>query len=224
MRWSPWVYRVSCSFLLWADICFSHSLVCFVYRFQRSCNASVNMKMKALFSVVLAMATALVSSTDVNLLGHRKLSLSSPEKAPRRKQGNPLPANDLPFKPGTTSRLRGLPPKFKRALQGTDVNAGEDALAEVSIDINPRDPDNLVIVGHDSTLETMNTFYSKDGGETWDPVTLGDAEDELTSVFRFDPSMVFASDGTVYIGYGASCEYWRSRGSYCRCVPKHRRR
>jgi hypothetical protein len=41
-----------------------------------------------------------------------------------------------------------------------DVLAGEDALSEVSIDVNPTDPNNQVIVGHDAALVTMNTFYT----------------------------------------------------------------
>ena len=35
--------------------------------------------------------------------------------------------------------------------QGTDVKVSEDALSEVTIDVNPTDPDNLVVVGHDDS-------------------------------------------------------------------------
>jgi hypothetical protein len=84
-----------------------------------------------------------------------------------------------------------------------DVLAGEDALSEVSIDVNPTDPNNQVIVGHDASLETMNTFYTTDGGLTWSPVIIGNATDGLTSNFRFDPTVAFDDDGNVYVGYGA---------------------
>jgi hypothetical protein len=84
-----------------------------------------------------------------------------------------------------------------------DVLAGEDALSEVSIDVNPTDPNNQVIVGHDLDLETMNTFYTTDGGLTWSPVIIGNATDGLTSNFRFDPTVAFDEDGNVYVGYGA---------------------
>jgi hypothetical protein len=84
-----------------------------------------------------------------------------------------------------------------------DVLAGEDALSEVSIDVNPTDPDNQVIVGHDTDLVTMNTFYTTDGGLTWSPVIIGNSTDGLTSDFRFDPTVAFDDDGNVYVGYGA---------------------
>jgi hypothetical protein len=84
-----------------------------------------------------------------------------------------------------------------------DVLAGEDALSEVSIDVNPTDPNNQVIVGHDAALVTMNTFYTTDGGLTWSPVIIGDATDGLTSDLRFDPTVAFDDDGNVYVGYGA---------------------
>jgi hypothetical protein len=84
-----------------------------------------------------------------------------------------------------------------------DVLAGEDALSEVSIDVNPTNPDNQVIVGHDAGLVTMNTFYTMDGGLTWTPVVIDNATDGLTSTFRFDPTVAFDDDGNVYVGYGA---------------------
>ena len=88
------------------------------------------------------------------------------------------------------------------ALSGTDVLAGEDALSEVSIDVNPTDPDNLVIAGHAEELNTMNTFYTMDGGNTWTPVLIGNGQDGLSSTFRFDPSVAFDDDGNVYVAYG----------------------
>jgi PKD domain len=85
---------------------------------------------------------------------------------------------------------------------GTDVLAGEDALSEVSIDVNPTDEDNLVINGHSSNLNTMSTFFTTDGGLTWTEVELGNANDGLISTFRFDPSVAFDEDGNVYVAYG----------------------
>ena len=84
-----------------------------------------------------------------------------------------------------------------------DVVAGENALSEVSIDVNPTDSNNQVIVGHAGDLVTMNTFYTTDGGLTWNEVLIGDATDGLTSTFRFDPTVAFDEDGNVYVGYGA---------------------
>jgi hypothetical protein len=74
--------------------------------------------------------------------------------------------------------------------------------AEVSIDVNPTNPNNQVIVGHSPNLATMNTFFTLDGGQTWALVALGDADDRLTSNFRFDPTVAFDDDGNVYVAYG----------------------
>ena len=124
------------------------------------------------------------------------------------------PASTLPAVPSAQSGqpASGLSSRMSaaaamNALAGgpasADVLAGEDALSEVSIDVNPTDPNNQVIVGHDTDLVTMNTFYTKDGGLTWTPVLIGDAIDGLTSTFRFDPTVAFDEDGNVYVGYGA---------------------
>lgn len=87
---------------------------------------------------------------------------------------------------------------------GPDVNVSDLAgnEAEVSIDINPTNLSNQVIVGHAPGFATMNTFYSFDRGKTWDLVSLGDADDGHTSNFRFDPTVAFDADGNVYAGYG----------------------
>ena len=95
-------------------------------------------------------------------------------------------------------------PALAATTAGTDVLAGADALSEVSIDVNPTNPDNLVIVGHEpGGFENMNTFFTTDGGDTWTEVNLGDGQDGLTSNFRFDPAVVFDSVGNVYAAYGA---------------------
>ena len=117
-----------------------------------------------------------------------------------------------PAAPSETQAVSGLSSQMSAAeamsaLAGdpvsADVLAGEDALSEVSIDVNPTDPSNQVIVGHDASLVTMNTFYTTDGGLTWSPVLIDDAIDGLTSNFRFDPTVAFDDDGNVYVGYGA---------------------
>ncbi len=95
-------------------------------------------------------------------------------------------------------------PVLAATTAGTDVLAGADALSEVSIDVNPTNPDNLVIVGHEpGGFENMNTFFTTDGGDTWTERNLGDAQDGLASNFRFDPAVVFDSVGNVYAAYGA---------------------
>ena len=88
------------------------------------------------------------------------------------------------------------------SLPSGDVNAGEQALAEVSIDVNPLNRANQVIVGHSPTLTTMNTFFTLDAGASWTPVPLGDAQDGLASTFRFDPTVAFDDISNVYVAYG----------------------
>jgi len=89
---------------------------------------------------------------------------------------------------------------------GTDVRVSDffGHEAEVSIAVNPQDSLNQVLCGHaTSPFETMNTFFTTDGGQTWTFVPIGQAEDGLPTSFRFDPTVAFADDGNVYIGYGA---------------------
>ncbi len=104
------------------------------------------------------------------------------------------------------------------AQPGVDVNVSNlvgNEEAEVSIDVNPTNPNNLVIVGHapftmiglpDNTFIggqlTMNTFFTMDGGLTWTSVKLGNAQDGLTGTIRFDPTVAFDNNGNVYVGYG----------------------
>lgn len=88
----------------------------------------------------------------------------------------------------------------------TDVRVSGDyeALAEVLIDVNPTNSDNLVICGHAATVGHMATYYSMDGGRTWTHVEVGDDQDHLGWVVRFDPALAFDGDGNVYVAYGAS--------------------
>jgi len=91
-----------------------------------------------------------------------------------------------------------------RAQPGVDVNvsnlAGNES--EVSIDVNPTNSNNQVIVGHAPGFATMNTFFTLDGGQTWTLRALGNAQDGLISTFRFDPTVAFDDNGNVYVGYG----------------------
>jgi len=94
---------------------------------------------------------------------------------------------------------------FAFTQPGTDVNASNltGNESEVSIDVNPTNPLNQVIVGHAPGFATMNTFYTTNGGATWTLVALGNAQDGLTSTFRFDPTVAFDDNGNVYAAYGA---------------------
>ena len=106
----------------------------------------------------------------------------------------------------TASLLAGLVtvPALAATTAGTDVLAGADALSEVSIDVNPTDPENLVIAGHEpGGFENMNTFFTTDGGDTWTEVNLGTPGMGLASNFRFHPAVIFDSAGNVYVAYGA---------------------
>lgn len=90
-------------------------------------------------------------------------------------------------------------------IQGTDVEVTEDALSEVTIDVNPTDGDNLIVAGHEpGGFENMNTYFTDDGGATWTAVDLGDAGDGIASNFRFDPAVIFDANGTAYVAYGAT--------------------
>ncbi len=107
----------------------------------------------------------------------------------------PSPRNTEPL------RIRTLPD-----ATGDDVRVSGspgEALAEVIIDVNPLNPSNLVICGYSRSLRTMSTFHSFDAGRTWTYVPVGDANDGLGDVDRFDPTLVFDRNGAVYAGYGA---------------------
>jgi hypothetical protein len=94
----------------------------------------------------------------------------------------------------------------KLTISGTDVDvsniAGQEA--EVAIDINPRDPTNMVIAGHNPGFTTLNTFFTTDSGRTWTLVPLGAAQDMLGAAIRFDPTVKFDANGNVYVAYGVT--------------------
>jgi hypothetical protein len=91
------------------------------------------------------------------------------------------------------------------ALPGTNVNVSRirGNESEVLVDIDPTNTNRAVVVGHAPSFSTMNTFFTADGGATWSLVSLGNAQDGLTSTFRFDPTLAFDDNGVVYVGYGA---------------------
>ncbi len=106
----------------------------------------------------------------------------------------PTPIRSTPVAPNTIS-----PP-----AADVRVSVTSDALAEVLIDINPTNPNNLVICGHAWTLDHMATYYTFDGGQTWTLVPVGDAQDHLGLFSRFDPAVAFDADGNVYVAYGVT--------------------
>jgi hypothetical protein len=79
----------------------------------------------------------------------------------------------------------------------------DQALAEVIIDVNPLNPDNLVMCGYARSIKSISAFYSLDAGRTWSHVPVGDAQDGLgPDLDRFDPTLVFDANGIAYVGYG----------------------
>lgn len=108
-----------------------------------------------------------------------------------------------PVPPGV-ERFR-IPPSV--LFTGDDVRVSrtpEEALAEVTIDVNPLNPANLAICGYARSLKTMSTFHSFDAGRTWSHVPVGHGQDGLgPEVDRFDPTLVFDARGFLYVGYGA---------------------
>ena len=95
------------------------------------------------------------------------------------------------------------PPTSQPTAPGVDVDASGpwSALAEVLIDINPTNENNLVICGHYYTQEFLATYCSFNRGQTWTFVPVGQAHDNIVGG-RFDPAVAFDEDGNVYVGYG----------------------
>jgi hypothetical protein len=94
----------------------------------------------------------------------------------------------------------------KLTISGTDVDVSNvmGHEAEVAIDINPRDPTNMVIAGHSPGFATLETFFTVDSGRTWTLVSLGTAQDGLGAGTRFDPVLAFDERGNVYVAYGVT--------------------
>ena len=96
-----------------------------------------------------------------------------------------------------------------QTASGTPVAGNEE---EVDIAVNPKDPFNVVIAGHEATPNRLNlqVFFSRDAGKTWTLRQLGQTLDLLASAtIRFDPQVAFGPSGTVYVAYIAG---WDSDG------------
>ncbi len=92
---------------------------------------------------------------------------------------------------------------------GQNINVSNEptsAQSEMSVDINPADPLNVVGFSHDfgSGFNEIDVFYSTDGGAHWQTNTIDEVDDGQGTATsrRFDPSIAFASNGDLYIAYG----------------------
>jgi hypothetical protein len=99
-----------------------------------------------------------------------------------------------------------VPPGQQLTISRTDVNVsnlvGQES--EVNIAVNPADPTNMVIAGHNPGFTILNTFFTTDSGRTWTLVPLGPAQDGLAAGTRFDPAVAFDTLGNVYVVYGVT--------------------
>jgi hypothetical protein len=117
---------------------------------------------------------------------------------------------------------------------GQDVNISESSAnrddmgqeAEMMIDVNPLNPNHMVIACHgtiedpegdgweDDYPEIINLFFTIDGGDSWTRMSIGSAQDgvniDLTPSdttddnpedARADPVISFDENGTLYLGY-----------------------
>ncbi len=114
------------------------------------------------------------------------------------------PASTVPPVPVQTQPTLRAPDAVLPPSLDVRVSGDYEALAEVLIDVNPTNPNNLVICGHSNTLDYMATYYTFDNGQTWTLVPVGDGQDHLGFHTRFDPAVVFDADGNVYVAYGVS--------------------
>ncbi len=114
------------------------------------------------------------------------------------------PASTFPPIPARAQPSRQAPDAVSPPSLDVRVSGNYQALAEVLIDVNPTNPDNLVICGHSNTLAHMATYYTFDAGATWTLVEVGDSQDHLGFHVRFDPAVAFDADGNVYVAYGVS--------------------
>ncbi|MHC4238394.1 MAG: sialidase family protein [Planctomycetota bacterium] len=150
--------------------------------------------MKARYATVFAVISFAAVVVSLKAVGERPVIEGFGTTLPPRQSD--VPRNEP--KAGT----------FAAGQIGTNVNVSNliGNEAEVTVDINPMDPNNLVVVGHSPLATTMNTFYTTDGGESWTLVALDDADDGLPSDHRFDPTVAYDENGNVYVGYGALWE------------------
>ncbi|MBN2560798.1 MAG: right-handed parallel beta-helix repeat-containing protein [Phycisphaerae bacterium] len=74
----------------------------------------------------------------------------------------------------------------------------------MSIAINPTNPNNLVVIAfHPADQNTMNTFWSTDGGQTWTANPLDEGKDGKPGM-RHDPTVAFDDNGHAYVAYSAA--------------------
>ena len=89
-----------------------------------------------------------------------------------------VPPNQLK-PPALEERVAAPPEELVPPFTPSNVNVSNlvGNEAEVSIAINPTNPQNMVIVGHSPGAGAMNTFFTQNGGQTWTLVALGQAQD-----------------------------------------------
>lgn len=144
-------------------------------------------------------ATRIVRALRLVLAAGALVSFAGAASA--RDPGRPL--STFPPRPLAADEILRVPAPL---FPGDDVRVSllpDQALAEVIIDVNPLNPDNIAICGYARSLKTMSTFHSFDAGKTWTHVSVGDEHDGLGPDFdRFDPTLVFDARGFLYVGYG----------------------
>jgi hypothetical protein len=93
-------------------------------------------------------------------------------------------------------------------VPGANVNVSNmaGAQSETGIAINPTNQQNLVSVANNiPDLSRLGVWFSTDGGTTWTANFIDENQDGLgAGDNRFDPNVVFDSDGNVYIVYSTT--------------------
>ncbi len=90
-------------------------------------------------------------------------------------------------------------------VPGANVNVSNlgASQSEVGIAVDPTNPLNLIAVANDiGDLSKLATWYSLDGGTTWNASFLDETQDGFgANDSRFDPNVAFDSDGIAYVVY-----------------------
>jgi hypothetical protein len=85
------------------------------------------------------------------------------------------------------------------------TNNGGDPGSETAMAIDPTNPLHVVGFTHDYTAggNPMQVFYSLDGGLTWSHISIDATFDGINNaVNRYDPTLKFDANGTLYLAYG----------------------
>lgn len=102
----------------------------------------------------------------------------------------------------------GTPTAALAQVPGANVNISSlaGAQSEVGIAVNPTNDQNLVAVSnHIGDLSRLGAWFSTDGGATWTANFIDENEDTFgANDSRFDPNVVFDSDGNVYVVYSTT--------------------